>query len=126
MQEPLIFCAAPIIQVRDPRRSAAWLTAALGFGRSWVAEDGSYAVCGCGEAEIHFSRNDDPAILHVTANHIEALLRTNDLAGQSERFLSASEDFGHSPPELRSWGLEEFHCYGPDHELYRIAGPGSS
>ncbi len=120
-----LICASPIVQVRDPRRTAAWLEAAFGFDQAWIAEDGSYAVCRSGSAEIHLGVNDNPAILKVTAENMEVLIRTRDLAAAYQRFLMA-ESFGASPPEVRPWGVEEFHCYGPDHELYRVAGPASS
>lgn len=113
--------ACPILQVRSPRRTAAWMESALGLSAQWMAEDGSYAVVGGGGARIHYAQCADEGVLQVTAQNMELLLSTDDLDAAWGKFQGQPDDFGHSPPEDRPWGVREFHVYGPDHELIRIA-----
>ncbi len=113
--------ACPILQVRSPERSCGWLSAALGLDQLWMAEDGSYAVAGMGGARIHLGKCEDEAVLQITSQNIEFLLVTDNLDAAWQRFQGQTDDFGHSPPELRPWGVREFHVYGPDHELIRVA-----
>jgi hypothetical protein len=113
--------ACPILQVRSPGRSSEWMRSALGMEELWRADDDSYAVVGQGGARIHYSRCADEGVLKITAENMEFLLAVDDLDSAWAAFQSQAEDFGHSPPELRPWGVREFHLYGPDHELIRVA-----